>query len=183
MNEGDTEKKLKALIVDDEPTIREYLAELLAGEGYQCATAADGAMALDLLEQAAFDAVITDIMMPGIDGIALTKEITSRYGPLPVMIITGYPDRYTTNEALDAGASEFIVKPFSQIEFLVRFQKMVNDYSRLHQLLAKKKELALKSTRTIGMIEKSHEAEVQHLNAEIEQLKSLLDQRRASTLG
>jgi FixJ family two-component response regulator len=65
--------------------------------------------------------------MPGVDGIYLTKEISEHYQGLPVMIITGHTEEYPTETAMTSGAREFISKPFSTTEFMIRFDKMMYD--------------------------------------------------------
>jgi DNA-binding response OmpR family regulator len=87
----------------------------------------DGAEALDKMNSDRFDAVITDIVIGKVDGLTLTKEILRRYPGLPIMIMTGYTDDYSVEEAIEAGAQEFIKKPFSITEFDLRFRKMMRD--------------------------------------------------------
>lgn len=126
----------KILVVDDEEQIRKLIQTLLSGKGYQCATANDGLEALEKIKENKFDAVITDILMPEMDGIALTKELSNCYQNLPIMVITGHTKDYSPKDAILAGAREFISKPFSSTEFLVRFEKMLSDHKEQEALLA-----------------------------------------------
>src|SRR4030043_2451976 len=83
-----------------------------------------------------FDALITDIAMPEMDGITLTKELSKNYQNLPVMVMTGYTEEYSAETVIASGAREFIKKPFSISEFLIRFDKMMRDHRGEEALLA-----------------------------------------------
>ena len=87
------------------------------------------------------DAVITDIVMPKMDGIALIKELLKRTPKLPIMVITGHDKEFSSVTAVAAGAKEFIKKPFSLTEFALRFQKMMSDCELSLQIEAKQKEM------------------------------------------
>jgi CheY-like chemotaxis protein len=128
----------KVLIVDDEESIRSLIVTLLTKEGHSCTTATDGGEVLNKLNSDRFDAVITDIIIGVMDGLTLTKEILGTYPRLPVMVMTGYIDDYSAEEAIEAGAQEFIKKPFSINEFDLRFRKMMRDHKILEQNEAKK---------------------------------------------
>jgi len=125
----------KVLIVDDEDSMRSLMGTILTRKGHHCETAINGLEALDKLGDATFDAVITDIVMPELDGISLTKELSKRFQRLPVMIITGYGDEYSTESAMASGAREFIKKPFSTTEFALRFDKMMREHRAEETLL------------------------------------------------
>jgi diguanylate cyclase (GGDEF)-like protein len=83
-----------------------------------------------------FDALITDIVMAEMDGITLTKELSKHYQNIPVMVMTGYTEEYSAETAIASGAREFINKPFSISEFLIRFDKMMRDHKGEEALLA-----------------------------------------------
>ncbi|MGC8833214.1 MAG: sigma-54-dependent transcriptional regulator [Armatimonadota bacterium] len=106
------------LVVDDERIVRESLHDIFEMDGYTVYTAVDGEDALRRLEQVPVDLVVTDITMPGMDGIQLLKSIRVVSEHLPVIIITGNPSSHTTLEALRYGASDYITKPFSSREVL-----------------------------------------------------------------
>ena len=108
----------------------------MSSKGHQCVTASNGLEALGKIMEAKFDALITDIVMPEMDGIALTKELSKQYQNLPVMVMTGYTEEYSAETAIASGAREFIKKPFSISEFLVRFDKMMRDHKGEEALLA-----------------------------------------------
>jgi len=126
----------KILVVDDEEQTRKLFVDLLSQKGHQCVTANNGREALDKIMENKFDALITDIVMPEMDGITLTKELSKHYHNLPVMVITGYTEEYSAETAIASGAREFIKKPFSISEFLIRFDKMMRDHKGEETLLA-----------------------------------------------
>ncbi|HSB07683.1 MAG TPA: diguanylate cyclase, partial [Thermodesulfobacteriota bacterium] len=117
----------KVLIVDDEEMVRNFLVSLLSKYGHTCETAKDGLEALEKIEKSAFDAMLIDIVIPQMDGIALTKKVTELYPDIPVMVMTGHADEHPAGSAVAAGAREFIKKPFSVDEFMIRFNKMMRE--------------------------------------------------------
>ena len=127
----DVQKKpfrYRILVVDDEKPMRRLIADLLSKYGHQCMTANNGIEALDQINRNTFNAVITDIEMPEMDGIALTRELSSLCPNLPIMIMTGDLRGYLSELAITAGAWDFIVKPFSIDEFILRFTRMMDYY-------------------------------------------------------
>ncbi len=131
-NGGDaSSNKYKVLIVDDDSMLADMLGVVLSLEGHKCEVAHNGVEALDTIYKKSFDAVITDIMMPEMDGITLTKKITQLYPDLPIMVMTALIDEYSANDAVDAGASDFINKPFSNRELSLRFNMMMYNYEIL----------------------------------------------------
>ena len=104
------------LIVDDEPSIRKVLAAQLKRAGYGVTAAANGAEAISLLEDTPFDLVISDLKMPGIDGMALLEHCRANLPALPVILITAHGTVDTAVEALKLGAHDYITKPFDQHE-------------------------------------------------------------------
>ena len=123
------------LVVDDDEQMRRLIVSLLSRKGHHCVTARNGVEALDKIMDAKYDAVITDIVMPEMDGLALTQELSKHYQGLPVMVITGHTEDHSAETALASGALEFIRKPFSMSEFLIRFDKMIRDHKAKETLL------------------------------------------------
>ncbi len=101
------------LVVDDDAMIGEQLERLFTHSGYIVTIANRAEQALEFLEREDIDLVVTDIRLPGIDGVELTKRIAERWSDVPVIVVTGYGDIETAVEVLKLGASDFIVKPFS----------------------------------------------------------------------
>jgi CheY-like chemotaxis protein len=127
------------LVVDDEELIRNLVLAFLSKLGHSCITATNGVDALDKIKGNKFDAVITDIKMPEMDGILLTREISKQYPGLPVMVMTIYNEEYSAGTAISFGAREFIKKPFSLDEFAIRLHKMISDSEIIRRMTTEKK--------------------------------------------
>jgi len=126
----------RVLIVDDKETVRSFIVSLFSKYGHSCETAKDGIEALGKMKENSFDSAVIDIIMPLMDGITLTKELLRLYPKFPVMIMTGHADEHSAGSAIAAGAREFIKKPFSIDEFILRFDKMMRDHRGEEELLA-----------------------------------------------
>ena len=107
------------LVVDDEEIMREILDALLAREGYHVRLAASAAEGLELARSVPFDAVILDVMMPGMDGITALEELKKLDEELPVLMITAFASVETAISAMKRGAFDYITKPFKNDEVLV----------------------------------------------------------------
>ncbi|MFT7580782.1 MAG: two-component system response regulator AtoC [Myxococcota bacterium] len=118
----------RLLVVDDEANMRTVLAELLSREGYAVETAADGRDALKALKRTGGNvhAVLTDMRMPGMDGMTLLQEIGSRYPGRPVVMLTAHGSVDTAVEAMKVGAFDFVTKPFDADELRAVIAKAVN---------------------------------------------------------
>ena len=103
----------RILVVDDEAMVRALLAEVLTKSGYEITTAEDGACAVDALGQVSFDVVVTDLVMPGLDGIQVLREVKRKDAATPVIIITGYPSEESAIKLIRLGATDYISKPFN----------------------------------------------------------------------
>jgi two-component system response regulator MprA len=116
---------VRILVVDDEPAVRESLASSLAFEDYEVLTAMDGLEALDELDRAQPDLVILDVLMPRLDGLTTCRRLRSRGKTLPVLMLTARDtvgDRVT---GLDAGADDYLAKPFELDELLARVRALL----------------------------------------------------------
>lgn len=111
----------RVLVVDDNPDMRRYVGRLLSSR-FEVITAADGATALDLVRERKPDLVLSDAMMPQLDGFGLLKAIRSRaeLRTIPVILLSARAGEESRIEGLDAGADDFLVKPFSARELLAR---------------------------------------------------------------
>ena len=112
--------KRNLLVVDDEAVIREGMRRILAAQGYHVETSASGRTAIEKIQEQDFDVVITDLKMPGMDGIEVLKTIRILQPEVPVIIITGYSTVDTAVEAMKKGACGFIDKPFTESDILRR---------------------------------------------------------------
>src|SRR5438309_7563582 len=117
---------MKVLVVDDERGIRDSLGRALRLEGYDVATASDGAEALEQLQDGVEpDAVVLDVLMPNVDGIEVCRRLRATGSRLPVLMLTarsGVSDRVA---GLDAGADDYVVKPFALDELLARLRALL----------------------------------------------------------
>jgi two-component system response regulator PilR (NtrC family) len=116
----------KLLIVDDEKSMREFLAIVLRKEGYYVTAVADGESALRLLEQDIFDLVMTDMKMPGMDGLALLRSIKQLSPRTVVLMITAYASTENAVEAMRAGAYDYVTKPFQIDEVKLLINKALD---------------------------------------------------------
>ncbi len=107
------EGPVKILLVDDEEDARVTLAELLEMNEFCVAATDSGVNALKLLQEQSFDLVISDLFMPGLDGIALAKTIKEKAINVPVVVMTGFASIETAVESMKAGAADYINKPFN----------------------------------------------------------------------
>jgi CheY-like chemotaxis protein len=115
----------KILVVDDDPTSRRLMSHILKREGYDVATAGDGQEALDLMADDPSDLLITDRMMPGMDGVELLRAVrqSPTYGHIPVIVVTANSDARDQPEAEAAGATAFLTKPMGSVELLATVQR------------------------------------------------------------
>jgi len=129
-----TDSSMKILLVDDDPSILEILKDLMAIFGHKYATATNGLEAIEKLKQDFFHIVLTDMMMPGMDGMELLKHIHSNYPHIKVMVVTGYDRTFTYTDVIRAGASDFISKPFNTDELEAKINRLVREIELLRQL-------------------------------------------------
>jgi len=106
------------LVVDDEPDMLDNVARILRRGAYACCTVANGREALALIGRHHPDLILTDLRMPGMDGLALLRAIKQLSPPTPVVIFTAYTSEANAQEALAAGAAAFLAKPFSGAQLL-----------------------------------------------------------------
>ncbi|NTU48223.1 MAG: diguanylate cyclase [Syntrophobacteraceae bacterium] len=117
----------KILVVDDEQQVCEILAEALGLMGHQVGTAGDGIDALEKLQNGNFELVITDIDMPRMDGIELIKHLVQHKSVTDVIAITGHMMRYKYMDVVNAGAADFITKPFSFDELEAKLNRLLRE--------------------------------------------------------
>ncbi len=101
----------RIMIVDDEEVMRDFLLEVFAENKPIGADSAE--TALELLQQNEVDLIITDLKMPGMDGLSLLKQVKKQNSKIKVIVVTGYASLQTASDCIQAGASDFLKKPFS----------------------------------------------------------------------
>lgn len=115
----------RILVVDDEAQITRVLRAALTGQGYLVRTAADGQAALDLVHDWSPDVIITDLSMPGMDGLALCRHVRAESIETPIIVLSVKGEERGKVDALDAGADDYVVKPFGIDELLARIRVML----------------------------------------------------------
>ncbi len=130
----------RILVVDDDQVIREVILRILSVRGYECETAADGLEAVALLEHARFDVVITDMVMPKMDGLQLIAHIKDHHPGTDVLVITGNSDTFIYSNIINAGGSDFIIKPFDNDELEAKLNRIFRERKLIRGLEEEIKE-------------------------------------------
>lgn len=112
------------LVVEDESNIREVVVRYLQREGFEVREAADGYEAVDAVEDSTPDLIVMDLMLPGIDGLTLTRQFQQR-SQIPIIILTAKGDTSDRIRGLDWGADDYLAKPFSPRELISRIHAVL----------------------------------------------------------
>lgn len=134
------------LIVEDEQVLRESLAELFAGEGYEVLQAANGRIARDLVLGRSVDVVLTDVRMPEMDGISLLEHLRQIVPETPVIVLTAYATVDSAVEAMRKGAADYVLKPVQLDEILLRIDRALHVKELVHNRRVITEQLAQTST-------------------------------------
>lgn len=122
---SDEQSGAKILVIDDEEVVHVSLKRILGRKGHEIEATLNAHEGLDLIENDSFDMVITDLMMPEMNGIDLLKELKDRGIQIPVLMITGYPTIKTALQALRLGAVDYLAKPFTRTELLAPVNRIL----------------------------------------------------------
>ncbi len=170
---------MKILAVDDDIKVRKMVSKMLSQLGYECITASNGSEALDILKEEKIPIVISDIQMPGIDGIEMLKEMKKNYLDIEMISITGHTDDYTFTDMIKAGASDFIAKPFTKDELEAKLKRIVWERELKSGLKKKSEEYREKSDKLAESNKKLNET-----ISELKQTKSfLLQSEKMASIG
>ncbi len=120
------ENNAKILVVDDDPVILQTMKEYIEATGLEAFSASSAQEALEVMESEQFDIVITDIMMPGMNGLELTDRIKQNFDS-DVIVMTGYSGEYSYEEAVGKGASDFVFKPIRFRELILRVKRVMRE--------------------------------------------------------
>jgi len=115
------------LTVDDDAEMLNLLHEVISQLGHTSVTAVDGIDALEKLQENQFDIIITDINMPRMDGIELTKQVKADFEDVDVLTVTGYETEYKYTDVIEIGASDFISKPFNINELEAKINRIIRE--------------------------------------------------------
>ncbi len=127
-------KNLSILLVDDDPTLLQVMGKILSLEDYNYSTAQDGIQAIEKLKVSTFDIVITDINMPNMNGMELLNHIIKFYSQTGVIVTTGYSENYSYIDVINAGAIDYITKPFDSNELLAKLKRVVREQTLVKRL-------------------------------------------------
>jgi len=151
------------LVVDDDRHIRSVLQQGITRAGYDCLIASSAEGALRLLEEKDIDVVITDINMPGLNGDELTRIVKQKYD-CDVIIMTAYAEDFTYERAIHTGGNDFIEKPVSIKEFIVRLNRVLRERAVLSERNWAEKELK----QSMENLEKALEGTIQAMASTVE---------------
>jgi two-component system, OmpR family, response regulator MprA len=113
------------LLVDDDAPIRRMLERTLSAEGYEVAAVADGGAALARVERSLPDLIVLDVAMPGIDGLSVTRRLRAKGLAVPILLLTARDGLAERVAGLDAGADDYLVKPFEVDELMARVRALL----------------------------------------------------------
>ena len=126
-------RRERILVIDDEDVVREVFHRLLKSEGYQSELCTSGEEGLKLVREKDFDAVVLDVMMNGIGGLATLEEIRKMDGDIPVIMVTAYASMENAIECMKHGAFDYITKPFKNDEVMLAIQKAIEQRTLLRE--------------------------------------------------
>ena len=118
----------RVLVVDDDRAIRESLERVLRLEGYEPDVAADGAAALSAIREHQPDVVVLDLMMPGVDGLTVARVLRAEKNKVPILMLTARTETSDRVAGLDAGADDYLAKPFDLDELLARLRALLRRF-------------------------------------------------------
>jgi len=134
------------LVVDDEPNYLVVLSELLIEEGYEILTAQNGETALHMVRETDLDLVITDMRMPGMDGLALLKAIKEYNPNLPIIMVTAFGEVEKAVAAMQAGAFNYLSKPFNNDELVLSVAKAIDHYAVIRENTRLRDEMRIRTS-------------------------------------
>jgi excisionase family DNA binding protein len=120
--------RVRVLVVDDEEAVRDLLLRTLALADYEVEVAPDGRTAVDRMRIIDYDLLITDLRMPGVDGLNVIREARRLKGDLPIIIVTGYSSEASAIEAINLGVQGYLTKPFRVPRVLAAAAKALGEH-------------------------------------------------------
>jgi len=127
---------VSVLVVDDDAPVRRMLERTLAAEGYSVATAGDGGAALAAIERSVPDVVVLDLGLPGVDGLSVCRRVRGKGLALPILLLTARDAVADRVVGLEAGADDYLVKPFASEELVARLRALLRRGVEPEELLA-----------------------------------------------
>ncbi|MGC3994994.1 MAG: response regulator transcription factor [Propionicimonas sp.] len=141
------------LVIDDDPHIRELVVALLDRAGYPTATAADGRLALRVLGETQVDLCIVDAMMPNLDGVEFCRAARRYHPDLPLLMLTAKGQLGDKARGFDAGADDYLVKPFEGAELVMRAKALLRRYRKVVESTARVGRLVLDNDSHVATLD------------------------------
>jgi DNA-binding response OmpR family regulator len=116
---------MKLLLIEDEPAVVSFIHRYLTEAGYDVTVAMDGPTGLQMAIEHSFQLIILDVMLPGMSGIAVCKELRSQQNKTPILMLTALGSTENVVSGLDSGADDYLIKPFKQAELLARIRSLL----------------------------------------------------------
>jgi DNA-binding response OmpR family regulator len=116
---------MKLLLIEDEPSVVSFIRRYLTEAGYEVSVALDGQSGLQMATENNFQLIILDVMLPGMNGIAVCKELRKQQDTTPILMLTALGSTENVVAGLDSGADDYLVKPFKQAELLARIRSLL----------------------------------------------------------
>ena len=155
---------MRILVAEDEDDMRDVLEAYLTISGYEAVTAKNGAEALDKVREGGFDAAVMDIMMPVMDGVEALKRMRDEGNTVPVLLLTAKAEVRDRVAGLDAGADDYLTKPFAMEELLARLRSLIRrgtpgapDTVRLGDMVLDTRQGILKCVNSIALVSRETE--------------------------
>lgn len=116
---------MKLLLIEDEPSVVSFIRRYLTEAGYDVSVALDGQSGLEMAIDNTFQLIILDVMLPGMNGIAVCKQLRKQQNTTPILMLTALGSTENVVAGLDSGADDYLVKPFKQAELLARIRSLL----------------------------------------------------------
>jgi putative nucleotidyltransferase with HDIG domain len=177
------EQTSRVLVIDDEPAICKLLSLILRPPGFHCVTANTGEEALVAIQREPFDAVISDINMPGLSGMEILGEIRRRHAHVAFLVITGVDDVEVGVEAMRSGADDYLVKPLMENAILASLERALHKRQLEMQIEAYRQNLEQMVAERTGQLEAAYRQIEASYEYTLQALGAAIDLRDSKTAG
>lgn len=175
--------KAKILIVDDEEAIREVVSTLLEAQGHECASVSNGLLAQEFLKTHSMDLVLSDMVMPEMDGMRLVEWMRQTDPDVPVIMVTAMHDLSTALEAIRRGAYDYILKPFEKDQLYVGVRRALEHRQLVLERYNYQRTLEIQVEERTAQLKGALEQIEQSYDDTLEALGGALDLKDAETEG
>lgn len=134
MTKSDDSERTLILVVDDDHMVLKTLSLLIEAIGYNCHSAANGLEAIEMMKKTKYDLVVSDVRMPGMDGIQLLHHIKENHPKTDVIIATGFSEQATYADVINAGAMDYLKKPIDRAELEAKLARALRERHMVHKL-------------------------------------------------